>query len=175
MGAPPNGVYTYFATTFPKLFLSLFSFACRNLRHDPLLVRYFPDDITSEDMEPFCMREGTSLLSLELPQRTPAGGKGGAEEYPRREGAEKCEYYVRSGYCRDGAACRFDHPPEYRVQRNSLGYPIRQGVPECTYFAKSGMCKYGASCRFSHPEKYLDPANRTKGDARPFPVRRRGS
>ena len=62
LGPSPHGVYTYFATTFPKLFMSLYSFACIHLRTDPLLERYFPDNVSSEDMGPFCMNSTTSLM-----------------------------------------------------------------------------------------------------------------
>ncbi|XP_072981539.1 zinc finger CCCH domain-containing protein 8 [Typha angustifolia] len=30
---------------------------------------------------------------------------------PRREGATVCSYYMKTGTCRYGASCRFDHPP----------------------------------------------------------------
>nr|ACF82237.1 unknown [Zea mays] len=30
---------------------------------------------------------------------------------PRREDAEACAFYMRSGMCRFGAHCKFDHPP----------------------------------------------------------------
>ncbi|QDZ26101.1 serine/threonine protein kinase [Chloropicon primus] len=164
LGPVPNGVYTYFATTFPKLFMALYSFACKNLRSDPLLQRYFPDDVTPGDMVPFCMEE-TRPLDLYNDAGSAAELVKEDEEYPRRPGEPVCEYFVKSGWCRYCKTCRFDHPPEYKVGRNSIGYPLRPNQPECGHFARNGVCKFGAACKFSHPEKYLDPANREKHSA----------
>lgn len=164
LGPVPNGVYTYFATTFPKLFMALYSFACKNLRSDPLLQRYFPDDVTPGDMVPFFMEE-TRPLDLYNDAGSAAVLVKEDEEYPRRPGEPVCEYFVKSGWCRYSNTCRFDHPPEYKVERNSIGYPLRPNQPECGHFARNGVCKFGAACKFSHPEKYLDPANREKHSA----------
>nr|GMC55617.1 zinc finger CCCH domain-containing protein 37 [Ipomoea batatas]GMC55618.1 zinc finger CCCH domain-containing protein 37 [Ipomoea batatas] len=30
---------------------------------------------------------------------------------PRREGAIHCPYYMKTGICKYGATCKFDHPP----------------------------------------------------------------
>ncbi|CAA0818053.1 Zinc finger CCCH domain-containing protein 37 [Striga hermonthica] len=30
---------------------------------------------------------------------------------PRREGAIHCPYYMKTGTCKFGATCKFDHPP----------------------------------------------------------------
>ncbi|XP_010557387.1 PREDICTED: zinc finger CCCH domain-containing protein 37-like [Tarenaya hassleriana] len=35
--------------------------------------------------------------------------------YPRREGAVHCPYYMKTGMCKYGAACKFDHPPPGEV------------------------------------------------------------
>ena len=34
---------------------------------------------------------------------------------PRREGAVICVYYLKTGTCKYGASCRFDHPPPGEV------------------------------------------------------------
>ncbi|XP_010543113.1 PREDICTED: zinc finger CCCH domain-containing protein 37-like [Tarenaya hassleriana] len=36
--------------------------------------------------------------------------------YPRREGAVHCPYYMKTGMCKYGATCRFDHPPPGEVK-----------------------------------------------------------
>ncbi|CAN4096942.1 unnamed protein product [Withania somnifera] len=43
---------------------------------------------------------------------------------PRREGAVHCPYYMKTGMCKYGATCRFDHPPPGEV----LGTAILQGA-----------------------------------------------
>ncbi|CAF2101900.1 hypothetical protein BRARA_E02837 [Brassica rapa] len=35
--------------------------------------------------------------------------------YPRREGAQNCPYYMKTGTCKYGATCKFDHPPPGEV------------------------------------------------------------
>lgn len=35
--------------------------------------------------------------------------------YPRREGALNCPYYMKTGTCKYGATCKFDHPPPGEV------------------------------------------------------------
>ena len=181
LGPSPHGVYAYFATTFPKFFLSLYSFGCRHLRTDPLLQRYFSDEISLEDMRSFVIPPNKSLLFLGAPdfagngdQKSDSGSSSSASSqfvFPQRPGEPECEYFVRTGFCRYGAQCRYDHPAKYQVQRNSLGYPIRPSEPECEYFAKSGICKYGQSCRFSHPERCV----RQRGEGRPEQRRKKSS
>ncbi|KAJ6357420.1 hypothetical protein OIU78_005306 [Salix suchowensis] len=34
---------------------------------------------------------------------------------PRREGAVHCPYYMKTGTCKYGATCKFDHPPPGEV------------------------------------------------------------
>jgi len=35
--------------------------------------------------------------------------------YPERPGEPDCSYYVRTGLCRFGATCRFNHPPNRKL------------------------------------------------------------
>lgn len=35
--------------------------------------------------------------------------------YPVREGEPDCSYYIRTGLCRFGATCRFNHPPNRKL------------------------------------------------------------
>ncbi|KAL0847453.1 hypothetical protein Bca101_020699 [Brassica carinata] len=68
-----------------------------------------------------------------------------------------CKYYFRTGGCKYGLACRFNHtkpksdvpsPPEL----NFLGLPIRPGEIECLFYMRNGSCKFGADCKFNHPD-----------------------
>ena len=100
----------------------------------------------------------------------------------------KCAFYLKTGECKYGEGCRFDHPPgeggtdrtgggrfvagriaqvagassEGRTDRGEgrqTCLPVRPGVQKCAFFLKTGMCKYGSDCRWNHPpEKQTDCA-----------------
>ncbi len=72
-------------------------------------------------------------------------------EFPRRPDQPVCDFYGRTGHCKFGAGCRFDHPPELAVSLNALGFPLRSGQPTCGFYARTGSCKFGPSCKFDHP------------------------
>ena len=38
-------------------------------------------------------------------------------EYPRRSGEKPCSHYMRTGFCRYGSSCKFDHPPRPQSQQ----------------------------------------------------------
>ncbi|CAA0825507.1 Zinc finger CCCH domain-containing protein 43 [Striga hermonthica] len=76
--------------------------------------------------------------------------------YPMRPGAEDCAYYMKSGCCKFGSSCKFNHPPRRNTQvvkeRAKYGgdNSERGGQTECKYYLASGGCRYGENCRFSH-------------------------
>ncbi|PPR86998.1 hypothetical protein GOBAR_AA33688 [Gossypium barbadense] len=55
--------------------------------------------------------------------------------YPERPGEPDCSYYIRTGLCRFGATCRFNHPPNRKLAiaaaRMKGEFPERVGQPEC--------------------------------------------
>merc|ERR1711963_935797 len=75
------------------------------------------------------------------------------EGLPMRPGQRICENYFKSGICRNGAACRGDHPPSMRITFNSEGYPLRPWVQACSYYMRMGTCDYRKTCKWHHPEK----------------------
>ncbi|KAL5750686.1 hypothetical protein ACOSP7_025289 [Xanthoceras sorbifolium] len=69
----------------------------------------------------------------------------------------ECKYYLRTGGCKFGKACRYNHTRAKSavipiLELNFLGLPIRPGEKECPYYMRNGSCKYGANCRFNHPD-----------------------
>ncbi|KAK9195215.1 hypothetical protein WN943_003334 [Citrus x changshan-huyou] len=56
---------------------------------------------------------------------------------PERPGEPDCSYYIRTGLCRFGATCRFNHPPNRKLAiataRIKGDYPERLGQPECQW------------------------------------------
>ncbi|XP_043813509.1 zinc finger CCCH domain-containing protein 43 isoform X2 [Manihot esculenta] len=55
-------------------------------------------------------------------------------QYPVRPEAEDCSYYMRTGTCKFGSNCKFNHPVRRRNQ----------------YYLRTGGCKYGKACRYNH-------------------------
>ncbi|KAM1025765.1 hypothetical protein ACFX13_039522 [Malus domestica] len=76
-------------------------------------------------------------------------------QYPVRPEAEDCSYYLKTGSCKFGSNCKFNHPvsrktnqvPRERVKDESAENPSQT---ECKYYLRSGGCKYGKDCRYSH-------------------------
>ncbi|KAF5459994.1 hypothetical protein F2P56_019896 [Juglans regia] len=103
-------------------------------------------------------------------------------QYPVRPEAEDCAFYLKTGTCKFGSTCRFNHPVRRKnqyymrsggckygdackyshtrdkisgttlLELNFLGLPIRPGEKECPFYMRTGSCKYGANCRFNHPD-----------------------
>ncbi|CAM6121432.1 unnamed protein product [Calypogeia fissa] len=78
--------------------------------------------------------------------------------HPQRPGGPDCSYYLKTGECSFGAACKFHHPPNRQPSTPKAapkltlaGLPRREGETICAYYMKTGACKYGSTCRFDHP------------------------
>ncbi|OAY77664.1 Zinc finger CCCH domain-containing protein 6 [Ananas comosus] len=89
---------------------------------------------------------------------SPSAGSGGSqrEHKSQRPGQPECQFYMRTGDCKYGAGCKYNHPPEWSVKKTNcllspLGLPIRPGAQPCTYYAQNGFCKFGPTCKFDHP------------------------
>ncbi|XP_050223430.1 zinc finger CCCH domain-containing protein 43 [Mercurialis annua] len=81
---------------------------------------------------------------------------GNQYQYPVRPEAEDCSFYMKTGSCKFGSNCKFNHPakrksqvPRERVkEREEL--TDRPGQTECKYYLRTGGCKYGKACRYNH-------------------------
>ncbi|KAK6915249.1 Zinc finger, CCCH-type, partial [Dillenia turbinata] len=116
--------------------------------------------------------------------------------YPERPGEPDCTYYIRTGLCRFGATCRFNHPRNRKLAianaRMKGEYPERIGQPECQasstlfwlhnpqnkklfcnlqYYLKTGTCKFGATCKFHHPRDKAGIAGRVSLNNLGYPLR----
>lgn len=95
--------------------------------------------------------------------------------YPERPGEPDCSYYIRTGLCRFGATCRFNHPPNRKLAiaaaRMKGEFPERIGQPECQYYLKTGTCKFGATCKFHHPRDKAGIAGRVALNVLGYPLR----
>ncbi|KAK1433882.1 hypothetical protein QVD17_10800 [Tagetes erecta] len=76
--------------------------------------------------------------------------------YPLRPDAEDCSYYMRTGMCKYGSNCKFNHPirrrhqPNREIQKQKEENMEMHGQIECKYYLSPAGCKYGKSCKFSH-------------------------
>lgn len=78
--------------------------------------------------------------------------------YPQRPGEADCRDFLRTGRCKYGDSCKYNHPPNVEsgggvrpLNPSEPLFPIRPGEPPCQYFLKHGTCKFGQSCKFNHP------------------------
>ncbi|OVA17597.1 zinc finger protein [Macleaya cordata] len=82
-------------------------------------------------------------------------------QHPLRPGEADCTHYIRTGTCRYGLNCRYNHPTRSKKPAHSSsdspnpdeeeeGYEEGEGQVECKYYLRPGGCKYGAACRFQH-------------------------
>ncbi|XP_061360877.1 zinc finger CCCH domain-containing protein 43-like [Gastrolobium bilobum] len=81
---------------------------------------------------------------------------GGAQKYPLRPDAEDCAFYLKTGTCKFGFNCKFNHPIRWKNQavkekEGERDEPAeRSGQTECKYYLRSGGCKFGKACKFNH-------------------------
>ena len=71
--------------------------------------------------------------------------------FPQRLGQALCDFYMKTGHCKFGEGCKFDHPLRFAVALNRAGLPLRPGEAICGYFERTGECKFGPACKFHHP------------------------
>lgn len=73
--------------------------------------------------------------------------------------AEDCRDYLRTGRCKYGASCKYNHPSNVQsgggmkvpLNPSEPLFPIRPDEPICQYYLKHGTCKFGQACKFNHP------------------------
>ncbi|XWS32693.1 hypothetical protein CRYUN_Cryun22dG0011800 [Craigia yunnanensis] len=85
------------------------------------------------------------------------------DEFPERPGEPECPYFMKTGYCKYEAACKFHHPKTRPTKPtafilSSAGLPLRLDRKICWNYKKFGICKYGRSCFFHHPENHFSSA-----------------
>uniref|UniRef100_A0A0E0J9G3 C3H1-type domain-containing protein n=1 Tax=Oryza nivara TaxID=4536 RepID=A0A0E0J9G3_ORYNI len=119
---------------------------------------------------------GVAAAEEAMWQMTLGGGESmESTPYPERIGEPDCSYYMRTGLCRFGMTCKFNHPPNRKLAvaaaRMNGEYPYRVGQPECQYYLKTGTCKFGATCKFHHPREKAALANRVQLNVLGYPMR----
>lgn len=79
--------------------------------------------------------------------------------YNQNDAVEDCRDYLRTGRCKYGASCKFNHPANVqsgggiKAPMDPLEplFPVRNNEPLCQYYMKHGTCKFGLACKFNHP------------------------
>lgn len=76
--------------------------------------------------------------------------------HPERPGEPECKYFLKTGDCKFGTYCRFNHPKRKNLllpycNLSPIGLPQRPGIEPCTFYMQYGTCKFGTWCRFDHP------------------------
>lgn len=91
--------------------------------------------------------------------------------YPLRPGEQDCRDFLRTGRCKYGESCKYNHPLNVESGGGLADggpLPSRPGEPVCHYFLKHGICKFGQTCKFDHPngphlEKCVGASNSNGG------------
>ncbi|KAI9108920.1 hypothetical protein K1719_020225 [Acacia pycnantha] len=92
----------------------------------------------------------------EVERREETSG-GSNHQYPVRPEAEDCAFYLKTGTCKFGFNCKFNHPVNRR--RNQAGKEKagereesadNSVQAECKYYQSSGGCKFGKACKYNH-------------------------
>lgn len=76
--------------------------------------------------------------------------------FPVRPSQPDCKFYLKTGDCKFGSSCRFNHPLDWVVSKENcaispLGLPLRPGVQPCSFYMLNNHCKFGRMCKFDHP------------------------
>jgi len=155
---------------------------------DPTLAAQYPHMMMGQDPAMMHMQHQQQMMAMQHAQMNPMMGMPpipmdpGTSGFnnrglPLRPGVQPCQYFLKTGECKYGPECKWDHsdgtstgmmthviPPQaplpgaIGVTQNSLGYPLRPGQQPCSYFSKTGTCSFGASCKWDHPEEYCQLA-----------------
>lgn len=89
-------------------------------------------------------------------ERNGGNGRRFQSQYPVRPEAEDCPFYLKTGMCKFGTHCKFNHPVKRKIQavkekvKDKEEPTERPGQSECKYYLRSGGCKFGKSCRYNH-------------------------
>ena len=123
LGPPPGPFLDYWVARFPRLLMHVHGFAAARLAGEPGLRRYFPrsDDAAAYEFER--MRAGGSdlddaaaaelaaaALADDAAAAAAAAARGDAPEFPLRPGEADCAFYLKTGRCKFGERCVFNHP-----------------------------------------------------------------
>ncbi|XP_039042338.1 zinc finger CCCH domain-containing protein 67-like isoform X2 [Hibiscus syriacus] len=81
--------------------------------------------------------------------------EGVRSHYPVRPDADDCAYYMKTGLCKFGSNCKFNHPfqrkNQEKIEENDEPDQYKEKPQtECKYYLRTGGCKFGKACRYNH-------------------------
>ncbi|CAL6360462.1 unnamed protein product [Bathycoccus prasinos] len=140
LGEPPDAFYAYFASRFPNLLLAVHEFARKStpIVNDQIFLKYFGDEEQLQEGN----ESWKDLKKLANDQKMKKESKSSSnttttnnnntennnendnddwdlppQNFPVRPNAIDCEFYVKTGKCKYGETCKFNHPPGLHYRR----------------------------------------------------------
>ncbi|CAF1707482.1 hypothetical protein HID58_055041 [Brassica napus] len=141
------------------------------------------DEATEELSVPINVSEGDGETDQKAEDEEEEEGRERVEKrmmvYPVRPDAEDCSFYIRTGSCKYGSSCKFNHPVRRKLQigREKVKEKEREEnvenprLMECKYYFRTGGCKYGETCRFSHTKEHTPLPSRPELNFLGLPIR----
>ncbi|KAG2293372.1 hypothetical protein Bca52824_040041 [Brassica carinata] len=141
------------------------------------------DEATEELSVPINVSEGDGETDQKAEDEDEEEGRERVEKrmmvYPVRPDAEDCSFYIRTGSCKYGSSCKFNHPVRRKLQigREKVKEKEREEnvenprLMECKYYFRTGGCKYGETCRFSHTKEHTPLPSRPELNFLGLPIR----
>ncbi len=77
-------------------------------------------------------------------------GKVHSQPYGLGSAGEVCQFFVKSGWCKWGDGCKFEHIPGPDTPTAPTIGGLEPSGEICQFFSKSGWCKYGDQCKHQH-------------------------
>ncbi len=125
LGDPPDAFYAYFASRFPNLLLAVHEFARKSdaIVNDQIFLKYFGDEEQLQEGNESW--KDLKKLARDQKKESSSGNRAHGNDdwdlppqnFPVRPNAVDCEFYVKTGKCKYGETCKFNHPPGLHYRR----------------------------------------------------------
>ncbi|GMI76722.1 hypothetical protein like AT3G48440 [Hibiscus trionum] len=94
--------------------------------------------------------------------------------YPVRPEAEDCAYFIKTGVCKFGFNCKFNHPIPRKNQavKEKDESTEKTSQQNCKYYLRTGGCKFGKACRYNHSKQNSTVATILEHNFLGLPIRK---
>ncbi|CAH8346211.1 unnamed protein product [Eruca vesicaria subsp. sativa] len=153
---------------------------------DPVVADHVTEELSDDLRNVRLSEEEEANEEMSVQISVSEGGDGETDQkrmmmmvYPVRPDAEDCSFYIRTGSCKYGSSCKFNHPVRRKLQigREKVREREREEdvenprLMECKYYFRTGGCKYGDTCRFSHTKEHTSLPSRPELNFLGLPIR----